>query len=110
MFQFLLQLVGVATLAPRIHRDGVLATGQRHPLLPLVVAWTVEQSLLLAVGSGTPLDALRRERREAVGREHSQTAVRLSLSFRQFLLRSQSQQRAARTLVRLFRWQLNGCE
>ena len=66
MFQFLLQLVGVATLAPGIHRDGVTATGQRHPLLPLVVAWAVEQSLLLAVGSGTPLDALRRERREAV--------------------------------------------
>ena len=110
MFQFLIQIVGVATLAPGIHRDGVLATGQRHPLLPLIVAWAVEQSLLRSVGRGTPLNARRRERREAVGREHTQTAIRLSLSFGQFLLRSQSQQRTARTLVRLFRWQLNRCE
>ena len=100
----------MATLAPCFHRDRVLAIRKRHPLLPLVVAWAVEQSFLLAVGSRTPLDALRRERREAVGREHTQTAIRLPLSFRQFLLRSQSQQRTARTLVRLFRWQMNGCE
>ena len=85
----------MATLAPGIHRDGVSTTGQRHPLLPLVVAWAVEQSLLLAIGSGTPLDALRRERREAVGREHTQTTIRLSLSFGQFRLRTLAQQRTA---------------
>ena len=95
MFQFLFQLVGVATLAPGIHRDGVSTTGQRHPLLPLVVAWSVQQPLLLSVGCRATLDTLRRERRETVGREHTQTAVRLPLPLGQLFLRSESQQRTA---------------
>ena len=104
MFQLLFEFVGVAAFAPCLHRDGVSTTGQRHPLLPLVVAWSVQQSLLLSVGSGTALDTLRRERRKAVGREHTQTAVRLPLSLGEFRLRSESQQRAARALVGLFGW------
>ena len=95
MFQFLFQLIRMATLTPCLHRDGVLAIRQRHPLLPLVVAWSVQQSLLLSVGCGTALDTLRRERRETVGREHTQTAVRLPLPLGQLFLRSESQQRTA---------------
>ena len=85
----------MATLAPCLHRDGVSTTWQRHPLLPLVVAWSVQQSLLLSVGRRAALHTLRRKRGEAVGREHTQTAVRLTLPLGQFFFRSESQQRTA---------------
>ena len=95
MFQLLFEFVGVATFAPCLHRDGVTAARQRHPLLPLVVAGAVQQSLLLSVGRRAALHTLRREGREAFVSEHAQTAVRLPLALGQFRLRTLAQQRTA---------------
>jgi hypothetical protein len=95
VFLFTLKFVGSPTFYPCLAGDGELTTRQRHPHLPLVVAWAMQPSLLSAVGLLTALYALRRERWEPVSVEDAQTAVGLPLSALQFCCRSLAKQRTA---------------